>query len=42
MCVINWDQAMALAAKYNLQEEIDRCLKRGYTPEEALAEWNIL
>lgn len=35
-------EAMATAKKYNLEWEIDRMIKNGYSPEDALREWDIL
>lgn len=36
------EEAIALAAKYNLQAEVIYCMDElGYTPEEALSEWDI-
>lgn len=34
--------AIFLARKYNLEEEIRQELEAGLTPEEALEEWDIL
>ncbi len=35
--------ALAFAAKYGLEEEVNYCIDvLGYTPEEALYEWDII
>ena len=34
--------AIATAKKYNLEWEVERLLKTGYSPEDALREWDIL
>lgn len=33
--------ALAIAGKYNLQYEVQQAIDNGYTPEEALGEWDI-
>lgn len=33
--------AMAIAKKYSLEWEIERAIKNGYSPEDALREWDI-
>ena len=35
-------EALITAEKYGLREEISYLLDNGYTPNEALAEWDIL
>lgn len=36
------EEAIALAAKYCLQEEVSYCIDTlGYPPDEALEEWDI-
>lgn len=36
------EEAIALASKYGLEEEIEYCIDvLGLTPEEALDEWDI-
>lgn len=36
------EEAIILASKYNLQGEVIYCIEElGYTPEEALDEWDI-
>lgn len=36
------EEALATASKYCLEAEVQSLLDRGYSPEEALAEWDIL
>lgn len=36
------DEALAQAAKYGLQEEVTYLIEHGYSPNEALAEWDCL
>ena len=36
------EEALALAANYQLTEEIEYLMNHGYSPEEACAEWDIL
>ena len=36
------EEAVAQAAKYGLQEEITYLIEHGYSPTEALAEWDCL
>lgn len=36
------DEALATAAKYGLEYEVQHSLDEGFTPEGALAEWDIL
>lgn len=35
------EEAIAIANKYNLQVEVIWCMDNGYTPEEALEEWDL-
>ena len=36
-------EALEIAKVYNLEKEVNWCIKAcGYTPEEALAEWDLL
>ena len=35
------EEAIAKAKKYHLQAEVIWCIDHGYTPEEALDEWDI-
>lgn len=35
-------EALATAALYGLEEEVRREIENGASPEEALAEWDIL
>jgi hypothetical protein len=35
------EEAIAIANKYNLQAEVICCMDNGYTPEEALEEWDL-
>lgn len=35
------EEAIAIANKYNLQAEVIWCMDNGYTPEEALEEWDL-
>jgi hypothetical protein len=35
------EEAIAKAEKYHLQEEVIWCMDHGYTPEEALYEWDL-
>ena len=34
--------ALSLAAKYNLEHEVNRELENGASPAEALMEWDLL
>lgn len=36
------EEAIALAAKYNLQEDVEFMIDNGWTPEEAIDEWDII
>lgn len=36
------EQAIKLAKKFGLEEEVKNELANGATPEEALAEWDII
>jgi len=36
------EEALQIAAKYCLQEEVEWCINNGYSPWQALAEWDIL
>ena len=36
------EQALCVAQKYGLEDEVRREIENGYSPEEALAEWDIL
>ena len=36
------EEALATAQKYMLENEVQWCIDNGYTPEEALLEWDIL
>lgn len=36
------EEAIATAAKYGLQNEVQYLINHGYSPNEALAEWDIL
>ena len=36
------NEALVTAALYNLEEEVRREIENGASPEEALAEWDIL
>lgn len=36
------EYALALAAKYGLQDEVQYCLDHGDSPETALREWDLL
>ena len=38
----NKEEAIAKAAEYGLQEEITYLMEHGYSPNEALAEWDII
>lgn len=35
------EEAISIACKYNLQAEVTWCINHGYTPEEALYEWDL-
>ena len=35
-------EALAVAEKYNLKDEIADCIDKGSSPIDALAEWGIL
>lgn len=35
-------EAIATAKKYGLEWEIERAIKNGYSPEQALEDWDIL
>lgn len=36
------EEAIATAEKYGLQEEVRYLMDNGYSPNEALAEWDII
>lgn len=36
------EEAIATAEKYGLQDEVTYLINHGYSPTEALAEWDIL
>ena len=36
------NEALATAALYNLEDEVRKEIESGTSPEEALAEWDIL
>ena len=36
------ENALALAGKYGLESLIEELIQKGYTPEEALSEWDII
>lgn len=36
------EEAIAKATEYGLQEEITYLMEHGYSPNEALAEWDII
>lgn len=36
------EEALEIAQEYNLEWEVQELLNEGYTPEEALEEWDIL
>lgn len=40
--VKNAEDALRIAAKFNLEEEVQRELNNGATPLEALKEWDII
>lgn len=35
-------EALAIARKYNLENEVEKSMDRGCTPLEALEEWDLL
>lgn len=35
------EEAIAIASKHNLQAEVIWCMDNGYTPEEAIEEWDL-
>lgn len=41
-CNMTTKEALILAAKYNLIAEVKQEINYGYTPEEALREWDII
>lgn len=40
--MVREEKAMQIAAQYGLQYEVLQSIKAGYTPEEALREWDLL
>ena len=36
------ENALALAGKYGLESLIEELIQKGYTPEDALSEWDII
>lgn len=36
------EEAIAKATEYGLQEEITYLMEHGYSPNEALAEWDVI
>lgn len=38
---MDFNEALALARKYNLEEEFMMEIRRGASPEEALEEWDL-
>ena len=36
------EEAIAIAEKYNLQNEVEYCMNHGDSPEEALYEWDLM
>jgi hypothetical protein len=36
------ESAVKIASKYNLQYEVLQSIKAGYTPQEALKEWDLI
>ena len=39
---VSAEDALRIAAKFNLEEEVQRELDKGATPLEALKEWDII
>lgn len=39
---MTYQEGLALATKYSLEEEYKECINNGDSPEEALQEWDIL
>jgi len=39
---INYKRAIEIAKVYNLDHEVKWCMNCGMTPQEALAEWDLL
>ncbi len=40
--IMNRQEAIAVAMKYGLEEEVNYYMDHGYSPEAALSEWDIL
>lgn len=36
------EEALEIARKYGLENEVNYAMKNGHSPEEALYEWNIV
>lgn len=36
------EEALKIAKKYGLEKEVDYAMQNGYSPEEALYEWDIV
>ena len=36
------EEALTRAAEYGLEEEVNYLISHGYSPNEALAEWDVL
>ena len=39
---MTYEEGLAIAKKYNLEHEYNEYIEAGYTPEQALYEWDIL
>mgnify|MGYP007012572712 CR=1 FL=1 len=42
MSYYTYDEAIAAAANYGLEEEVKYLMDHGYTPDEALREWDCM
>lgn len=40
--IMTREEALKIARKYGLENEVDYAMQNGYSPEEALYEWDIV
>lgn len=39
---ITYEEGLAIAKEYHLEDEYNACIADDFSPEEALKEWNLL